>query len=58
MTLTRRLEAAEAAVAFPGLQALFEPHLADLVPIRDVALFAEAAPGQPFRLLRRFPFRG
>lgn len=56
MTLTSRLDAAEGARIDAALAALAAPHLCDPLAVDGVALFRQPGPGEPFRLLRRFPF--
>jgi hypothetical protein len=40
------------------LAALFAPATAAPTPVADIALFLEPAPGEPFRLVRRFSLAG
>jgi hypothetical protein len=35
---------------------LFMTAMAESIPIADIALFSESAPGQPFELVKRFYF--
>jgi putative phosphonate metabolism protein len=58
MTLTMRLEAEERAAVATTLAPLLADALAEPVTADGLALYGEAAPGAPFRLLRRYAFGG
>lgn len=57
ITLTRRLNAAEAAVIRPLAEDHFKEALAETPPrrVRSLAIFTQDAPGAPFRLVSRLP---
>jgi putative phosphonate metabolism protein len=57
VTLTGPLEPAEAERLLPQLAKLFEPATGAPVALADIALFQEAVPGAPFRLVERFALR-
>jgi Protein of unknown function (DUF1045) len=58
MTLTERLEAPELGRIRLLLERAFAPLLAEPVPFRDVALFAQTHRVAPFNVAARFPFGG
>lgn len=58
MTLTARLGEERVATLRPALAERFAPALLAPPLFREVALYVEPEPGAPFRLLRRYPFRG
>jgi len=58
MTLTERLDPTEQETVLAGLRARFDTALASPVSLDGLVLFGEPAPGEPFRLLRRFQFAG
>ncbi|MCS6920349.1 MAG: DUF1045 domain-containing protein [Elioraea sp.] len=57
MTLTVRLPEHQVAPLRAALAERFAPALAAPPAFREVALYVEPAPGAPFRLLRRYPFK-
>jgi putative phosphonate metabolism protein len=56
MTLTRRLNAAEADRIADAAAVHFAAELREPVPIDGITLFTEPEPGAPFLALRHFPF--
>jgi hypothetical protein len=58
MTLTERLDDAEAAYLVPWLQNWLGPALGDDPGDADLAVFAQPRPGDDFVLRRRFALRG
>jgi len=58
MTLTERLDDAEAAYLMPWLQNWLGPALGDDPGEADLAVFAQPRPGDDFVLRRRFPLQG
>jgi hypothetical protein len=58
MTLTRRLDAAEHARWRPRAEAHFGPALALPRQVRDICLFVQTAPDQPFVIAERIPLAG
>lgn len=58
MTLTERLEAADARRLAGAARAYFASELAGAVTIDGITLFHEPEPGAPFLALRHFPFAG
>jgi len=58
MTLTERLDDAEAACLMPWLQNWLGPALGDNSSEAELAIFAQPRPGDDFVLRRRFPLRG
>ena len=58
MTLTGRLAEERVATLRPALAERFAPALVTPPLFCEIALYAEPEPGAPFRLLRRYPFRG
>lgn len=58
MTLTCRLTDAERTRLQPALRRLFHPVTSTAIAIDAVSLFRQDDRGRPFRLLRRYPFRG
>lgn len=57
MTLTRRLNAAEAAIYKPAAEAHFAAALDTARTVQDLCLFVQTAPDKPFTLVARLPFR-
>ena len=57
MTLTERLDDAEAAYLMPWLQNWLGPALGDDSSEADLAIFAQPRPGDDFVLRRRFPLQ-
>lgn len=57
MTLTDRLTREERTRIRPVLSGLFQEVLNAPVPVDGIALFVQKSPAEPFRVLRRFPFR-
>jgi uncharacterized protein DUF1045 len=58
VTLTGPLDGASLERLQPPLAALFAPVTVAPVPVEDIALFIEPAPGQPFTLAKRFALTG
>ncbi|MEO8039020.1 MAG: DUF1045 domain-containing protein [Betaproteobacteria bacterium] len=58
MTLTGRLPALDQAALLPWLERHFAAALQRPVPVHDIALYEEPAPGDALRLLRRVGFSG
>lgn len=58
MTLSRRLSASEHAVYRPAAEAWFAEALAEPREVRDIALFLQPSPGDPFWLVERVPLGG
>jgi putative phosphonate metabolism protein len=58
MTVTGRLEAEERDRLAALLRPVLEAALAVPLAADAISLYAEPAPGAPFRLLRRYPFQG
>lgn len=56
MTLTERLDPAEASLLSEAAAAHFAPDLTEPVLIDGITLFTEAVPGMPFLAIRHFPF--
>ena len=57
VTLTGPLDPAETQRLMPPLIRLFAPVTRAPVTLADIALFHEPVPGDPFRLVERFPLR-
>jgi len=57
VTLTGPLDPAEAQRLMPPLIRLFAPVTRAPVTLGNIALFHEPVPGEPFRLVERFPLR-
>ncbi len=55
MTLTERVDDADAAVLMPWIVQNFGPALAEQSQGADIAVFVQPAPGKDFLLLKRFP---
>ncbi|MEO8005419.1 MAG: DUF1045 domain-containing protein [Betaproteobacteria bacterium] len=55
MTLTERVDDADAGVLMPWIAQNFRPALADQSQGADIALFAQLGSGKDFLLVRRFP---
>ncbi len=55
LTLTGRLEAPARALALAALYPLVEPFCREPIPVADIALFVEPAPGAPLSIEVRFP---
>jgi hypothetical protein len=55
MTLTGRLDEPERGQVKGLLEAALAPHLAEPVPIDQLALFAQTHDVAPFRVVARFP---
>jgi hypothetical protein len=55
VTLTGALDPASLERLRQPLAALFAPATREPMPITDIALFRESAPGRPFTLVARFP---
>ncbi|BBK31762.1 putative phosphonate metabolism protein [Stella humosa] len=55
LTLTARLDPAEAALIRPVLDRLTAPLIGQPLPFADLALFIQPAAGAPFTIERRFP---
>jgi len=58
VTLTRRLTAEERAVVLPAAKAHFSEALARPRCVASICLFAQEAPGEPFRIVRRLRLGG
>lgn len=58
MTLTRRLNAEEKAVYQPAAERYFATALALPRRVRDICLFVQPAPGEPFVIAERLKLRG
>jgi putative phosphonate metabolism protein len=58
VSLTGSIERSVADRLLPALKDMFSPTAGRPLEISDIALFAEPAPGAPFRLLRRFALAG
>ncbi|MEQ8227848.1 MAG: DUF1045 domain-containing protein [Rhodospirillales bacterium] len=56
MTLTGRLDDGTAARVSPLVQSMFAPALSEPMAVNGIALFHEATPGAPFKIIRRYRF--
>ncbi|MEQ8507246.1 MAG: DUF1045 domain-containing protein [Rhodospirillales bacterium] len=56
MTLTRRFDDRTAARVLPLVESMFAPALSEPMTVNGIALFHEAAPGVPFKIIRRYRF--
>ena len=57
LTLTGRIDEQEGAALADWLASWFAPALSEPLTVEDVALYVQSGPGQPFRLLHRYPLR-